>query len=64
MGRVKQQLIKRTTRKLMEEHKKDFKEDFEENKKLVDRLVNVSNKKLRNTIAGYITKLTKKKEEE
>ena len=64
MGRVKQQIIKRTTRKLMEKHKGDFKENFEENKKLVNKFVDVSNKKLRNTIAGHITKLMKKKEEE
>jgi len=64
MGRIKLQLIKRTTRKLMEEHKGDFKEDFEENKKMVGKYTDVSNKKLRNTIAGYVTKLMKKKEEE
>ena len=64
MGRIKLQLIKRTTRKLLEEHKADFKEDFEENKKLVDKFTNSPNKKLRNRVAGYITKLMKKKEEE
>jgi len=64
MGRIKLQLTKRTTRKLMEEHRGDFKEDFEENKKIVGQFANISNRKLRNTIAGYITKLMKKKEEE
>lgn len=64
MGRIKLQLTKRTTRKLMVKHKEEFKEDFEENKKIVSKYTDVSNKKLRNTIAGYVTKLMKKKEEE
>ena len=64
MGRIKLQLTKRTTRKLMAEHREDFKEDFEENKKKVNEFTTVSNKKIRNTIAGYITKLIKKRKEE
>jgi len=64
MGRIKLQLIKRTTRNLMKKYKEDFKENFEENKKLVEKFTNISNNKLRNRIAGYITKLMKKKEEE
>ncbi len=64
MGRIKLRLIKRTTRKLIGEHKEDFKEDFEENKKIVDKYTSAPNKKLRNKIAGYITRLMKKKEEE
>jgi len=63
MGRIKLQLIKRTTNKLMKEHKEEFKEDFNENKKIVEKHTDVSNKKLRNRIAGYVTKLMKKKEE-
>jgi len=64
MGRVKLQVIKRTTKKLIERHKADFKDNFEENKKLVERYVSVSNKKLRNNMAGYVTKLMKKRTEE
>lgn len=64
MGRIKLQLIKRTTNKLMKAHKQDFKENFEENKKLVDKYTDNPNKKLRNIVAGYVTKLMKKKEEE
>jgi small subunit ribosomal protein S17e len=48
----------------MKEHKDEFKESFDENKKIVEKYTTVSNKKLRNKIAGYATKLTKKKEEE
>jgi len=64
MGRIKLQLIKRTTNKLMKEHREDFKENFDENKKIVEKHTTVSNKRLRNKIAGYVTKLKKKKEEE
>jgi small subunit ribosomal protein S17e len=62
MGRIKLQLTKRTTRHLMKEHKDDFKDNFDENKKIVEKYTSVSNKKLRNTVAGYITKLVKKKQ--
>ena len=48
----------------MVEHREDFKKNFEENKKKVNEFINVSNKKIRNTIAGYITKLMKNKKEE
>ncbi|MEA2036455.1 MAG: 30S ribosomal protein S17e [Nanoarchaeota archaeon] len=64
MGRIKLQLVKRTTNKLMAEHKPEFKENFEENKKVVNKYTDVANRKLRNIIAGYATKLMKKKKEE
>lgn len=64
MGRIKPQLIKRTTKKLMEEHKGYFKEDFEENKKLVSQFTAIPNKRLRNITAGHITKLVKKEQED
>jgi len=35
------------------------KKDFEGNKKIVNDLVNVKSKKLRNILAGYITRLKK-----
>lgn len=64
MGRVKLQPIKRTTRKLMKEHREDFKENFEENKKIMGKYAHIPNKKIRNAVAGYITKLKKRREEE
>jgi len=57
MGRIKTQLIKRTTKKFMDEHKDKIKEGFEENKKLVAENTDVTSKKLRNVIAGYLTRL-------
>lgn len=60
MGRIKTKLIKRKTREVMLEYNDHFKEDFETNKKLVSQFVEVPSKKLRNTIAGYVTRLKRK----
>jgi len=62
MGRIKTQQIKRVTMQLMKEHGSEFKKDFNENKELVGQFVNVKSKKLRNVIAGYVTRLTKTRE--
>ena len=59
MGRIKTQQIKRVTRQLMSEHGSEFKKDFSENKKIVEQFVEVKSKKLRNVIAGYVTRLKK-----
>ncbi|MBN1377223.1 30S ribosomal protein S17e [Candidatus Woesearchaeota archaeon] len=59
MGRIKTQLIKRVTKELFSSHKDEFSNDFEENKKLVEKFADVPSKKLRNIIAGYITRLKK-----
>ncbi len=62
MGRIKTQLIKRITMKLLEEYKPKFKDSFNDNKSIVSELTDVGNKKLRNMISGYITRLVKKKD--
>lgn len=59
MGRIKTTLIKRTAIELFNTHKNEFKKDFEENKKIVEGLAEIESKKLRNIIAGYITRLVK-----
>ena len=59
MGRIKTTLLRRTGQKLFKEHEKDFKKDFTFNKKKVDELISVRSKKLRNIIAGYVTRLHK-----
>jgi small subunit ribosomal protein S17e len=62
MGRVKTTMIKRVSKRLMEEKADMFKKgDFEENKKIVSKLLDVKSKKVRNVIAGCITRLTKDK---
>ncbi|OGM01560.1 30S ribosomal protein S17e, partial [Candidatus Woesearchaeota archaeon RBG_13_36_6] len=61
-GRIKTTLIKRITNKLVREHKDEFKKDFESNKQLVTKFVDIPSKKIRNVIAGYVTRLVKTKE--
>ena len=63
MGRIKTQLIKRISNKLIKEFKKDFKKDFKENKEIVAKLADIPSKKIRNVIAGYVTRLIKTKQE-
>ncbi|MBR9690873.1 30S ribosomal protein S17e [Candidatus Woesearchaeota archaeon] len=62
MGRIKTQFIKRVTNDLVSAHSDKFKKDFEENKKLVSQFADISSKKLRNVIAGYVTRLMKRTE--
>ncbi|MFH1054142.1 MAG: 30S ribosomal protein S17e [Candidatus Woesearchaeota archaeon] len=61
MGRIKTQLIKRVTHELMHLYKDKFKDNFEENKALVEKYTDVPSKKMRDVIAGYVTRLKKSK---
>jgi small subunit ribosomal protein S17e len=60
MGRIKTQLIKRTTHKLVKEFPTAFSKEFGANKEIVSRYLVIKSKKVRNTIAGYVTRLMKK----
>jgi small subunit ribosomal protein S17e len=57
MGRIKTAQIKRLTLDLVEKYRKDFKTDFESNKKLVAARTDMRSKKIRNTVAGYVTRI-------
>lgn len=55
MGRIKSTLIKRTAEQLLIDMPESFTTDFEKNKKV---LINVMpSNRIRNMIAGYITRL-------
>ena len=56
MGKIKGKLIKRSSERLIEGGV-DFKEDFEENKKILGDTM--PSKKIRNQIAGYLARLKK-----
>ncbi len=56
MGRIKSTLIKRTAEKLMQEQ--EFTSEFEKNKKILGD--SMPSKRMRNIIAGYITRLKRK----
>lgn len=59
MGKVRIGVVKRTSRKLLAMYPDAFKSEFQYNKELISKLVNIKSKKLRNQIAGYITHLVK-----
>ncbi|MBI2146994.1 30S ribosomal protein S17e [Candidatus Woesearchaeota archaeon] len=60
MGRIKTTLCKRTSNELMDLYGDQFTEDFNANKVLVSKFIETTSKKLRNVIAGYITRLVRK----
>ena len=62
MGRIKTKLIKRVTVEIFDKYKERFSGDFEANKKEVTEVAEIGSKKLKNVIAGYVTRLAKKKE--
>jgi len=59
LGKVRTSLIKRTARKLLASYPDYFSDDFQHNKMVVRAIVNVHSKKVKNQIAGYITRLVK-----
>jgi small subunit ribosomal protein S17e len=59
MGRIKTTMIKNIGEKLYREHKNEFTTDFEKNKEIVKKYVGIPSKKLRNIVAGYVTRLKK-----
>lgn len=62
MGRIKTKFIKRKTKELAKMHGEKFSADFSANKGITDKTVKVYSKKLRNIIAGYMTRLKKKEQ--
>ena len=55
MGRIKTTLIKRTARQLVAETPENFDKDFDKNKRALGHTM--PSKRLRNKIAGYISRL-------
>jgi ribosomal protein S17E len=60
MGKIKTKLVKRTARTLDEKGVK-FEEDFDKNKKVLKD--QMPSKKIRNQIAGYLSRLKKQEKE-
>ena len=56
MGNTRPSNIKRVVRELVDKYGDMFSEDFEQNKKMVSKLTNVQTKRLRNMVAGYLTR--------
>ncbi len=62
MGRIKTALIKRASRKLFQLYHAKFEPTFDKNKALVQGYLPKANKKLRNIVAGYITRMVKQRQ--
>jgi len=62
MGRIKTSFIKRIAKDLLEKNPEKFSSDFETNKRMVEELIDIKSKKIRNVVAGYITSLKKRAE--
>jgi small subunit ribosomal protein S17e len=56
LGKVKTEQIKRVGKELMERFPNKFTTNFDENKRLVDTLTQGTTTRVRNQIAGYITR--------
>ncbi len=61
MGRIKTVLVKRTAKELLAKQPDLFSDSFETNKKLLTGVI--PSKKIRNQVAGYITRLKKKEKQ-
>jgi len=57
LGKVRPDRVKKVARELMKRYPEQFSTDFESNKKLLRSLATLRSLKLRNQIAGYITRL-------
>jgi len=57
LGKVRTEHIKRIARELVERFPDKFTTDFETNKKALETVAEIQTHKLRNKIAGYITRL-------
>ena len=60
MGKIKTTLIKRVSHKLVKNNPEYYSKKFDENKKLLPNVADIKSKKLRNIIAGYISRLVQK----
>lgn len=63
MGRIKTVLVKRITKQLVKEHPEEFSEDFNKNKEAVNKYTDITSSKIRNVIAGYVSRLVKQTKE-
>ena len=56
MGKVKTDQVKRTGKELMKRFPEKFNTNFDKNKRMVDTLTEGTTTRVRNQIAGYITR--------
>jgi small subunit ribosomal protein S17e len=59
VGSIRQTYIKRVAIELVKRFPEQFTDDYEHNKQKVQELTNVKTSRLRNRIAGYVTRFRK-----
>jgi len=57
LANVRSEKVKKIARELLKKYPDKFTADFEKNKKVIASLAKIPTTKLRNNIAGYITRL-------
>jgi small subunit ribosomal protein S17e len=57
LGKVRTETVKRVSREVLRRFPERFAGDFESDKQAVNDLVDTQSKRLRNRIAGYVTRL-------
>ena len=62
MGKIKTSMIKKLGEELIKNYSDKFGKDFEKNKEVIKEILDIKSKKFRNILAGYITKVMKRKE--
>ncbi len=63
MGNIRPSFIKIRAIRLCEEYPDQFNDDFDHNKALVAEYTDVDSKRMRNWIAGYVTRYMQRREE-
>ena len=56
MGTIRPSYIKNLVNRLLDKYSGEWTTDFEDNKKKVELYTNIESKKIRNRVAGYITR--------
>ncbi len=59
MGTIRTEVVKRSAEKIIETYPDRFSTDFQKNKEKLTEVASIPSKKLRNQIAGYITRIEK-----
>ncbi|MGD0804983.1 MAG: 30S ribosomal protein S17e [Candidatus Bathyarchaeia archaeon] len=59
MGKVRTEMVKRLSLELIEKYPKSFNTEFDQNKKFLTELNVGVSKKMKNKVAGYVTRVVK-----
>ena len=62
MGKVRTEMVKRISIELVDRYERSFTTEFEQNKQFLKEIGLDVSKKLRNKIAGYVTRIMKSEE--